>query len=272
MHTVSLKFSVQMPMFNVTRFILATLENCGPYVERIYLTRSELPWRYNIAFRDIVRNPTPASIIDASPWRDKITLIESEWATEEEQRNESLRRARADGMDFMIIQDADEYYLDSEYQQALAYIAAHPDYDFYKVKSYVFWKSTKYIIKNRYGQPYDEDLKPFAINCRSEVGFAHLRGIDETKWRICPELLNAECYHLSWVMSDEELLTKLSVWGHTNDFDWLTWYRDMEERNAAWAKFQTHPEWARLRALPEYAHTATNNTARFLAPMPYSQY
>ena len=53
---------------------------------------------------------------------------------------------------------------------------------------------------------------------------------------------------------------------------YLTWYRDMEERNAAWAKFQTHPEWARLRALPEYAHTATNNTARFLAPMPYSQY
>lgn len=53
---------------------------------------------------------------------------------------------------------------------------------------------------------------------------------------------------------------------------YLTWYKDIDTRNEAWRQFQTHPEWARMKALPEYANTATNNTARLLAPMPYSQY
>lgn len=53
---------------------------------------------------------------------------------------------------------------------------------------------------------------------------------------------------------------------------YLTWYKDMETRNEAWRKFQAHPEWRRMRALPEYAHTATNNVARLLTPLPYSQF
>ena len=53
---------------------------------------------------------------------------------------------------------------------------------------------------------------------------------------------------------------------------YLTWYKDEPTRNAAWDGFRTHPEWLRMKALPEYAHTATNNTNRLLAPMSYSQY
>jgi len=52
---------------------------------------------------------------------------------------------------------------------------------------------------------------------------------------------------------------------------YLTWYKDEATRTEAWSKFGTHPDWQRIRRLPEYANTATNNTSKFLSPMPYSQ-
>jgi hypothetical protein len=52
---------------------------------------------------------------------------------------------------------------------------------------------------------------------------------------------------------------------------YLTWYKDEEARNAAWKQFGSHPDWKQLSALPEYAHTATNNQSILLSPLSYSQ-
>ena len=52
---------------------------------------------------------------------------------------------------------------------------------------------------------------------------------------------------------------------------YLTWYKDEPTRNAAWDKFRTHPDWQRIKNLPEYAYTATRNTSLLLSPLPYSQ-
>ena len=34
---------------------------------------------------------------------------------------------------------------------------------------------------------------------------------------------------------------------------YLTWYKDEPTRNAAWDKFRSHPDWLRIKNLPEYA-------------------
>jgi hypothetical protein len=52
---------------------------------------------------------------------------------------------------------------------------------------------------------------------------------------------------------------------------YLTWYKDEPTRDEAWNKFSSHPDWNRIRTLPEYAHTATDNVSHLLAPLPYSQ-
>jgi hypothetical protein len=52
---------------------------------------------------------------------------------------------------------------------------------------------------------------------------------------------------------------------------YLTWYKDEPARSEAWKKFGNHPDWKRMSALPEYAHTATRNQSLFLSPAPYSQ-
>lgn len=52
---------------------------------------------------------------------------------------------------------------------------------------------------------------------------------------------------------------------------YLTWYKDEPTHDKAWKKFVNHPDWKRIKDLPEYAYTATNNTSLYLAPLPYSQ-
>ena len=53
---------------------------------------------------------------------------------------------------------------------------------------------------------------------------------------------------------------------------YLTWHKDAPTRREAWDRFGKHPEWVRMRSLPEYAHTATDNLVRLLTPLPWSKY
>jgi hypothetical protein len=52
---------------------------------------------------------------------------------------------------------------------------------------------------------------------------------------------------------------------------YLTWYRDEPTRSEAWKRFVEHPDWLRIKSLPQYANTATDNQSILLAPMNYSQ-
>lgn len=53
---------------------------------------------------------------------------------------------------------------------------------------------------------------------------------------------------------------------------YLTWYNDEATRNQAWKRFSEHPDWIRIKDLPEYAHTATDNRNTLLSPLSYSQF
>lgn len=46
---------------------------------------------------------------------------------------------------------------------------------------------------------------------------------------------------------------------------------DLASHFAAWAKFGPDPRWQQMKDLPQYADTVSRNTARFLAPKPYSE-
>ena len=48
-------------------------------------------------------------------------------------------------------------------------------------------------------------------------------------------------------------------------------FKDMAERDALWADFDSHPEWKRMSQAPEYANTVSRIIRIFLVPAPYSQ-
>jgi hypothetical protein len=44
-------------------------------------------------------------------------------------------------------------------------------------------------------------------------------------------------------------------------------FKDMEQRNAHWRDFGSHPDWRAMRVKPEYAHTVSNIRKIFLEPL-----
>jgi hypothetical protein len=208
-----MKFCVQIPMYNVSRFILPVIDNCGPFVDKIFLQWSALPYSdYNASARGKYRNPTPPEIIDSSPWRSKIELIKGEWRNEHDQRNDALDRARAEGFDWMIVQDADEFYTQSDYKKNLDFMAAHPECDFLKAKWMVFWKTTDYVV-DHWGEGLLANCENYAVNLRREARFYERRLVNRPAYARVPGL----CCHLSFVLSDEEVREKLGTWSHATE-------------------------------------------------------
>ncbi len=140
---VKYRFAVQILFFDCEQFILRTIANCAPFVEKIFITYSPEPWSaYNKNARDLFKNPSNPEILKQSPHFGKVELIEGIWDTEEEQRNDCLKKAKEQGFDYLIIQDADEFYLPEEYEKNIQGIATFPNYNYYRNPWYFFWKST----------------------------------------------------------------------------------------------------------------------------------
>ncbi len=230
------RIAVQILYFDCEQFILRTIENCAAYVEKIYIVYSLLPYsKYNSNARDQYTNPSSLEVLKQSPHFSKIELVEGVWDSEEEQRNTCLRRARDAGYDFLIIQDADEFYLPEEYEKNIKAMIQNPDYCFYRNPWYFFWKSTEYILINwhplvyknwRESDPYK--FTPFgynacfAINCKKDVLFANRRMPGKVNESL---MLSGICHHLSFVMDDEQMRRKLDIWSHSNQvLNLKKWY------------------------------------------------
>lgn len=238
-----MKLAVQILYFDCEQFIFRTLENCYRHVDKIYVLYSPEPWSaYNINARELFSNPSNLDVIKESKYFDKIEILEGLWDTEEDQRNDCVRIAKEEGFDYLIIQDADEFYSDEEYVKNLNGISCCPDKDFYRTKWFVFWKDINTIVEHIYPLNYGNSqyVKPyrrtpygfnacFAINLSKDIWFESKRRVNSSN----SLMLNGVCCHLSYVLSDEQLNRKLSTWGHSNQVNISKWL------NTSWKGFNS---------------------------------
>ncbi len=221
--------------YDCDQLILRTIANCAPHVELIFVSYSPYPWSYNPEAREKYRNPSDPAILKQSPHRHKIELVTGDWATEEAQRNEVLDRAKEAGFDLLIVQDADEFFHAEDYLANLRQIEANPDYAYYRTPWYQFWKDTRHAILCRESLTYrggrvETRLSntllafsmAFALNLRTGVRFDHCRRPDHLDQYL---ILDRPCYHLSYVLSDEQVERKIRTYGHTNQIRHVQWLR-----------------------------------------------
>ncbi|OGI08684.1 MAG: hypothetical protein A2Y40_05255 [Candidatus Margulisbacteria bacterium GWF2_35_9] len=214
------RFAAHILAYNCEKLLHLAINNCAPFVEKIYIAYSSAPWTYNANARQMSRNTVTKDFINTSKHIHKIEIIEGLWDTEEDQRNACLAQAKTDGMDYLIIQDADEFYSEEDYKQNLSDIEKNPYYDLYTTPWYSFWKTLDYVIIGKNNEMII-GYPQFAINCHKNVKFNRCRFI-ETK---SIYQLAGLCFHLSYVLSDEEVLEKISIWGHSQQFDFKKWYK-----------------------------------------------
>lgn len=241
-----MRFATHVVLFGQDKWILRNIENAYPNVEKIYVAYSEKPWAYNPNAKNIYSNSFDLNILRNSKYSDKIEIIEGYWNTEEEQRNACVDAANKDGIDYLIIHDADEFYHNSDIKMIIKHIELNPDYDFYKIAWYCFWKSFNYILLDVNGNKIT-GFPEFAINLKRGVRFSSKRRPNKTSSYSIPPIVGV-CYHGSYVLTNEELLQKINTWGHTNDFNkdywykekWLKWNENMIDLHlvspSAWSK------------------------------------
>jgi hypothetical protein len=223
-----MKIATHVLVFGQEKWIMRNLENAYPHVDRIYMSMSYDPWTYNAQARGKYKNTFHANLT-LSPafdkYRDKLVVISANYDTEEQQRNDCVDQAIRDGMDYLIIHDADEFYFHRDFPWIKKYIEENPDYDYYNIAWYCFWKSFKNILLDSTGNKI-AGYPEFAINLKRGVRFQSKRRPNKSNSNIIPPYIGI-CYHGSYVLTNEELLQKINTWGHTNDFNKEYWYNNI---------------------------------------------
>jgi hypothetical protein len=220
----NVKIATHVVLFGQDKWIMRNLENAYRHVDKIYVAYSDEPWTYNIHARGKFKNSFDLNVIRNSEYNDKVTIIEGRWNTEEEQRNSCVDAAIKDGMDFLVIHDADEFYFHDQFAKALLILRENPDWDFYRVGWYCFWKNFNYILLDSAGNKIT-GFPEFAINLKRGVRFERKRRPNKSNNPFDISVDDAICYHGSYVLSDKEVYEKINTWGHAAEFDGDNWYK-----------------------------------------------
>jgi hypothetical protein len=244
-----MKIAVHILCYNVDRFILHTISNCYPYVDKIYLAWSPSSWGYGT---EVLANPTDIHTYNIEEKFPKCQLLIGCWATEEAMRNACLEQARGDECDWLIIQDADEFYTASSWGTIIKSLEQAPkSVNLIKTTWYNFWKHPSLVVVNKDGSIKGLNAG-FALRITDCASFVSKRKTTFSGSN-AEAILDVPCFHYGWVLSDEEMRMKIRTWGHTQEFDPNVWYNLKWKRwilatrnlypvnSCAWARAQFFP-------------------------------
>lgn len=216
-----MKIASHVLLYNQDRWILKNIENSAPHVDKIYVAWSELPWNYNKNARSVFKNKSHPSILENSKYKDKIVLIKGVWDKDEDQRNACLKAAKADGMDYLLMHDADEFYTHEDFKGIVQTIKDNLNYDYYTTPWITFWKTFDYVISKENGNivcGYPE----IALNLNRNNKFVRCRRPSGDKIY----KMNYLCHHASYVLDDKTCWEKINTWGHAHQFNTRKWFNN----------------------------------------------
>lgn len=249
------KLACHILAYNVDLFIEHTLRNCAPHVSKIYVMYPGRPWGYRPEAREARTNPTSKAFVQKAiekvkrelPKPPEFEIIEGDWELDEDTRNAALDKARSEGFDWLLIQDADEFYTKSAWEMLLRKLAVTPA-DCIRTSWYIFWKSPQTVIEHHHGSIKDNNVG-FALRCAEGIRFERSRTPNTNN----VELVDASCYHYAYVMSDEAMFEKITSWGHSHQFNPTRWYRRKWQRWTLSSRnlHPVHPKmWRRVVRFP----------------------
>lgn len=211
------------PSYVSKNMLMHSLHNSYEHVEKTYIMCGVNTWTYKQNMQQEYDIDFLMNIQDS--FGDKIEIIFGNWITEEDQRNDALEAAKKDGFDFMFIQDADEFLSDSGFQRIKQYVLCYNQSHYYCYPWITFWRdwSMFFTKNNKPAIAYPE----FLVRLDSGVKFKRKRSLNSTMHTKISMVDQDPIFHGSYVLNDEQIKTKLSCWGHANDFDTVKWYQQV---------------------------------------------
>lgn len=217
-----MRFAAHILNFNQDRWILQNIKMIGPYVDRIYVSYGNKPWAYNKKARAEWVNPADPELLKQSEHYDKIKVLRGNWPIQHQQRNVCVDLANKEGFDYLFAIDADEFYHDEDLKEAIGYVGHHPDCDCYRTHWIMFWKDFDHVISHKKKRIVVNGPQ-FLINLKRGNRFRYKRMVTGEN---CVRLKTV-CYHMTYVLTDEECWMKINTWGAFKRIKPKEWYNNV---------------------------------------------
>lgn len=208
-----MKICLQVLAYNVSRTIRTMLKNAAPHVDKIFIAYPLRAWDYRTDYMQTSNSTSLEELRIDLPC--DVEIVEGEWGKDEDTRNALLAKAQSEKYDWMIVQDADEFYTKESWEvlRSLLLDEKTSQYHSIQVPYLTFWKSTSFVLEG-WHEGIKNGTTTFAIKCNNQdLFFSYSRTSTSSKCLYIDE----PCYHYSYVLNDEEVAEKVSSWAHTKD-------------------------------------------------------
>lgn len=216
-------FATYLMTYDQNKWIMRNLENAYSHVDQIYVMHSHLPWGYKPEARKTYTNSFDINIIKQSKYMDKITILEGDWLSDTEQRNFCLQFAKKQGIDYLMVHDADEFYFHDDFEKLIEFVKNNPVYDVFAINLYAFWRSFKYILIDPYKGKIGGTNQTI-VNLHTVDKYDYIRDVHNVNMITVPDIIQ---YHGSYVLTNEEVYKKINMTSHSNDYDGIKWYNEV---------------------------------------------
>lgn len=174
-------------------------------------------------------------MVSKKPWRGEYEMDETwalakmhlnngeviigDWEGQAQQFNAGLEILEADGIDWALIVDADEFYTPEDIGRLVGQIRT-TEYDaIYATNMNVYWKSPDYMVA-----PRQDDYPIIAI--RTNKRFRDKRHVESTVTTTGTHK-KFILHHMSYVRTHEQMKKKIETFEHSHEFDTDSWFYDI---------------------------------------------
>lgn len=210
--------------YNQEEYLEAMLRGIAPHCARLYVMHSQVPFtRYNPQARgEFTRADRTAEIL-ARLQRElpHLAVRTGEWACEDDMRNAGLDAAMADGLDYLMVVDADEFYRDGVVPAVQRSVLALPEADSWWCRTVVPFKRCDYVIDR------DDEYLPVAVRLDPAIRFTNRRIPAGRRARLPQELA---FFNMGFLLPDARMYEKTRTWSHAHQLPgrwfeekWLGW-------------------------------------------------
>ena len=206
--------------FNVDLWIYNMLKNGRDWIDTFYIAYPKRPWCYSEEQRLTNENPTTLDRAKLDSLNIDYKIIEGDWKYDEDTRNAIRCIAKADGCDWLVVQDADEFYTEEGWSELTEIMKQNLGRNIAITTKWLnFWKSNEYIIINHDGSSLSSN-ECAALSLAEDSYFTYSRSVSARL--VATRII---CFHLGYVLTDKQALLKVSTWAHTKDVRINDWYR-----------------------------------------------
>jgi GT2 family glycosyltransferase len=205
--------------FNQEHFMEAWVRNASQYADELLVMYAKVPWTYNKRARESLTPDRTGEILEYLKKEfPRLTVIEGDWKSETNSRNDALSTAKKMGARWLLIVDTDEFYLPEEVFRAYDWMLNNPS-EVWRIPHVQFIKKRGWAIVTTEGNPTFQ----FAIDLSKVRSFKRMR-IPDAKLSMTISDDICRCWHFSYLMPFEKLKQKFTTFGHSMEVrqDWLT--------------------------------------------------